>query len=62
MRTSPDLVADGHRRIWTKVFTLSGQPYAKIDGRLRPVIWNEPRGVYIALGLSLTPKLARFLK
>lgn len=61
MINSPDLVADGHRRIWTKVFTMSGVPYARIDGRLRPVTFDEKRGVYITLPISLSPKLARFL-
>jgi hypothetical protein len=62
MKLTPDLIQDGHRRIWAKVFTLSGVPYCKIDGCLRPVTFHEKRGIYIALPLSISPKQARYLK
>jgi hypothetical protein len=61
MKVGPDLVADGHRRFWCNVFILGGVPYAKIEGRLRPVTFDEKRNVYITLPLSLSPSLARHL-
>jgi len=62
IKSSPDLVAVGHRRIWTKVIRLGGAPYAKIDGRLVPVIYSDLRNVWVALdSISIHPTLARFL-
>jgi hypothetical protein len=60
MQIGPDLIADGHRRIWSKVFILHGARYAKIDEKLRPVDYDEKRGVYVTLPISISPKITRY--